>query len=130
MKGKFIVAMLLVMLMAPVWVMAGQLEGTIQGFSCVVQGKACPIDREDPLVTFEKNFVLLTFEGSYYLIPNLDRAILARHLRERVRINGTINKKYKSIEAEKLEVWKGNAWKTAWSKEMEEEIRKFLGLGT
>jgi hypothetical protein len=130
MKTKVLLTALLVVLMAPVWVMAGQVEGTIQGFSCVVQGKACPIDREDPLVTFERNFVVLTFNGDYYLIPNLDRAILARHLRERVRIKGIINKKYRSIEAEKLEVWKGSAWKTTWSKEMEEEIKKFLGLGT
>ena len=92
MKTKILLLALFVVLAAPAWVMAGQVEGTIQGFSCVVQGKACPIDREDPLVTFEKNFVLLTFDGDYFLIPNLDRAILARHLRERVRISGTINK--------------------------------------
>lgn len=132
MKGKLMVAVLAGILLFPVLGMADQMEGTIQGFNCVVLGKACPIDREDPMVGLETGFVLLLPDNTYYLIPNLDRAILARHILHRVRVTGKIDKKHRSIQAEKLEHWdeKKGEWKVTWSREMEEEIRKYLRMGT
>ena len=89
-------------------------EGTIQGFNCISTGKTCPVGAEDPLIETERVFVLYTKEGNYYLVPNLDRAIMARHINEIVRITGPASKKFNSMQAEKLEVLKDGVWKTTW----------------
>jgi len=90
------------------------IKGTIQGFNCISMGKTCPIGAEDPLIETERVFVLYTKEGNHYLVPNLDRAIMARHINEIVRITGSASKKFNSMQAEKLEVLKGGVWKTTW----------------
>ena len=49
--------------------MAGTVEGTVQGLTCVTQGKVCPIDQEDPMIAAEKVFVVLQKDGSFYFVP-------------------------------------------------------------
>jgi hypothetical protein len=110
----------------PVWALAASVEGTIQGFHCVLLGKTCPVDKEDPVAATERIFVVLTSSGSHYFVPNLDRAMLARHLTDRVRVSGKLNTKYNSITADKFETDKNGKWKIVWSKEMQEEIEKEL----
>lgn len=124
---------------------AATVEGTISGYTCVVLGKACPVDREDPVIAAERVFVVVKADGSYYMIPNIDRAILARHLTEKVRVEGNVDEKYKSIQAKKLEVYMASSrhvgnpdptrvsplissdgYKTVWSQAMEDEARKML----
>ena len=90
------------------------IEGTIQGFNCISMGKTCPVGAEDPLIETERVFVLYTKEGNHYLVPNLDRAIMARHINEIVRITGPASEKFNSMQAEKLEVLKDGVWKTTW----------------
>ena len=77
---------------------ADTVEGSIQGFTCVTQGKVCPAGQEDPMAAAERVFVVLTKDNTYYFVPNVDRAVLARHLNERVKISGKINSKYNSID--------------------------------
>jgi hypothetical protein len=124
-------------------------EGTISGYTCVVLGKACPVDREDPVIAMEKVFVVVKADGSYYLVPNVDRAILARHLTEKVRVTGAVDEKYNSVDANKLEVYvmssrhaatqdptrvsplvSKDGWKTVWSQSMEDEARAWLSAPT
>lgn len=123
------VILLLAFLLIPVWAMAGTIEGTVQGYQCVTAGKTCPVGKEDPVVAAERVFVVLTSGGNYYFVPNLDRAILARHIAEKVRVTGPINPKYKSITAEVFEVNKNGKWVTVWSKEMQEKFYKELETG-
>lgn len=106
---------------------ADTLEGTVQGYHCAAFGKGCPKDMMDPIIGAERTFVLVP-QGSekFYLIPNLDRAILARHLLEDIRVTGMIDKKYNSIMAKKLEVRENGAWKLKWSMEMEDKMLKEL----
>ncbi len=92
----------------------GTLEGSIQGYNCVLQGKTCPLGSEDPLVATEFTFVLLTADGMYYFVPNVDRAILARHVAEQVRINGDINTAKTAIKAQSVEVNKDGKWRTVY----------------
>ena len=101
---------------------SAQVEGTIQGFNCVTTGKTCPAGKEDPVIAAERVFVLYTSEGSYYFVPNLDRAVMARHIREQVRITGDMNPNYKSINAKSLEVRDNDNWNTAWSLEMQRNV--------
>ena len=109
-------------------VAAETLEGTVQGFNCVTNGKTCPVGKEDPVIATERIFVLFMGDGTYYFVPNLDRAILARHIARPVRISGEVNPKYRSIQAESLEVMSDNAWRVAWSEEMQRDVSRSFGV--
>jgi peptidoglycan hydrolase-like protein with peptidoglycan-binding domain len=100
----------------------GQVEGSVQGFLCVTLGKLCPTGKEDPVIATERVFVVLTAGKNYYFVPNVDRGILARHLNERVRITGILSTNFPAITANKIEVFKKNAWKTTWTIEWEREM--------
>lgn len=106
-----------------------RIEGIVQGYTCVTRGISCPTDQEDAVIASERIFVILTDDNDYYFVPNLDRAILARHIIRRVRVTGDVDKKYKSVRARVFEVRRDDAWKMTWTKEMEDEMRKRLLLG-
>ena len=114
--------------LVPVVAFGAQVEGSIQGYNCVTQGKVCPIGKEDPMAAVERVFVLYTDKKDFFFIPNVDRVVLARHIANKVRITGEKNPMFKSITATKIEVWKKGGWKETWSDESEKEIRKFLGM--
>ena len=120
---------LFVLILLPVWASAGTVEGSVQGLTCVTTGKICPAGKEDPMAAVEKVFVVLTAGNSYYFVPNVDRAVLARHINDRVRVTGSINPKYPSIKATKIDVFKGGAWKTTWSWAMQQQLMDEV-LGT
>ena len=111
-------------LLVPVFAMAASLTGSIQGFNCVTQGKVCPIGKEDPVAAAENIFVLLVdaSTGDYYFIPNVDRAVLARRLNTQVTIDGTVDKKMKTIKATDISA----SGKKVWSSSMQDEIYKDL----
>ena len=114
-KISILVLVLSFLVLAPVWASAGMVEGTIQGFTCVTQGTTCPVGKEDPMAAVERVFVVLTKDNNYYFVPNVDRAVLSRHINEMVKVTGDVSSKYPSINASKIEVFEKGAWKTAWS---------------
>lgn len=113
-------------LLVPVFAMAASVTGSIQGFNCVTQGKVCPIGKEDPVAAAENVFVLLVdaSKDDYYFVPNVDRAVLARHLNTQVKIDGNVDKKSKSIKA--TDIFALNPEKKVWSVSMQDEIYKDL----
>jgi hypothetical protein len=58
----------------------------------------------------EMAFVVLTKDNTYYSVPNVDRAIMARHINERVRVSGKLESKYNVINASKIDVYIGGSW--------------------
>ena len=119
-------ALLLALTVAAVPAGAGSWEGSIQGLNCVTRGQVCPINMEDPLVALEKTFDLLVGGGEFYYLPNLDRAILARHLNRAVRVEGRLRPGSKSITVDKLMVSRGRAWREVWSPQLERELAEQL----
>jgi hypothetical protein len=117
----FVVVFVFVLL--PVWASAAIVEGSVQGYGCVVKVTVCPIGKEDPHVAVERVFVVLTGDKDYYFVPNVDRATLARHVNEMVRITGKLSSKYKSIEAETIDVMHKGSWKQTWSAEEERYLK-------
>lgn len=116
-------------LLVPVFAMAASVTGSIQGFNCVTQGKVCPIGKEDPVAAVENVFVLLVdaSKDDYYFIPNVDRAVLARHLNTQVTVDGTVDSKRKAIKATDI----SSAGKKVWSNSMEDAIYKDIwGAGS
>ncbi|MBI4634416.1 MAG: hypothetical protein HY742_11050 [Deltaproteobacteria bacterium] len=124
MKRLLAVTVIGLLLLAPVFAMAANFTGSIQGFMCVTQGKVCPVGKEDPVAAVENVFVLLVdaAKGEYYFLPNLERELLVRHLNQEVKITGTLDKKFKSIKVSEISV-KG---KVVWSQAMEDQMRKDL----
>jgi hypothetical protein len=132
---KFWVPMIIgiVFMMAPVMAIGASLTGSIQGFNCVTQGKICPIGMEDPVIAAENVFVLLVdaAKGEYYFVPNVDRGIMARHINEQVKIDGTVNAKMKSIKASDLFVKDAKGgWKKVWDVNLEDKIYQDIFGGT
>jgi hypothetical protein len=78
------------------------------------------------MAAIEKVFVVLTAGKNYYFVPNVDRAVLARHINERVRVTGDVSAKYPSIIADKIDVFKGGAWKTTWTMQDQIELQKMI----
>ena len=115
----------MVFMMAPMMATAASLTGSIQGLACVTQGKVCPIGMEDPVIAAENVFVLLVdaSKGEYYFVPNVDRGIMARHINEQVKIDGTVNEKMKSIKASDIYTMDAkNQWKKVWSVDLQDKI--------
>ncbi len=104
----------------------GEWEGTIQGLNCVLTGEVCPVNMEDPMAALESSFVLYLEDGSWYLLPNLNRGVLARHLNQTVYVTGRKNPNYNVIQVESMKVWEKEAWRNVWSPELEEELRGIL----
>ena len=129
MKSKwivFLVACFMALSAGSVFAEEMTIDGTVTGYMCAVLGKSCPADREDPVIAAERAFVVMKSDGEYYLIPNVDRAVMARHFTEKVRVKGTVDGKYKAINAESLEFMKNGKWTVLWSKAMEDEAWKML----
>lgn len=127
---KFFAMMIIsaVFLMVPILAIGATVTGSVQGFLCVTQGTVCPIGQEDPVAAVENVFVILVdaAKGDYYFVPNVDRAVMARHIGETVTIEGTVNKAQKSIKASSI-TKKG---KKVWTTDMEyEALKKFQKLG-
>jgi len=117
----------MVFMMAPVMAIGASTMGSVQGFNCVTQGKVCPIGMEDPVIAAENVFVLLVdaAKGEYYFVPNVDRAILARHINEQVKIDGNVNAKTMTIQASDIYTLDAkNSWRKVWSTNLEDSVYK------
>ena len=113
-KISFSILVLFAMIFNPGWLQAESVEGRVQGFICATQGIYCPIGKEDPKTATERVFGVLTKDRKYYFVPNVDRAVLLKHVNDQVKIFGTISTKYVSINASKIEVLMNGTWRTAW----------------
>ena len=119
-------SLLAALLLLPMMANAGTVQGKLNGLSCAVANVFCPIDKLDPYVALEKDFVVQQADGSFYLLPNVDRAVKARLVLDDVTVTGDVNEKYKTVNAESIAV----NGKVVWSREMEEDLQKQLFKGS
>ena len=121
---KAILLILIMVILYPVIAFGSPaiIQGTIQGYNCVSQGRTCPVGQEDPLVATESVFVVLTPDKKFYFFPNLDRAVMARHVNEQVRISGDLDQDRNLIRAQKLETYQNGQWVTVWTPQMERHL--------
>ncbi len=118
------------LLFVPLYANAGTVTGKLTGHECAHAGMSCPIDRLDPHVALESDFVLMVPDGDYYFLPNLSRDIKARHVLEDVQVIGDVNPKYRSIKVKELKVKSGSGFKTIWTQEQADfEMRALYGDG-
>ena len=127
-KTALTIMMVMMMALVPITGFAADktFEGSIQGFTCVTQGTTCPVGQEDPMAAVERVFVLLTADNNYYFVPNVDRAVLSRHINEKIQIRGEMNEKYKSIQAKEILAMNKGSWQKVWDPEGEFNLLRSL----
>lgn len=118
MKKLFLIAIGLFLIMPSLVYSADVIEGTIQGFNCVTQ-KICASSSEDPLVTAEHTFVVVTPDGKIYFLPVVPRAVLAYRDTERIRVTGELSPKYNKISAKRVEIIRNENWRLVWFRDSE-----------
>jgi hypothetical protein len=123
-------SLLAALFLLPLIANADTIEGKMNGLNCAISGVVCPIDKADPLIALETDFVVQEPDGTFYIIPNVDRAVKARAVLEEVKVTGKVNPTYKSIQADALEVKRGGEWKLVWSQKMQDELRQQLFGGS
>ena len=114
--------LLVVFLLIPLVVNAETIKGKLEGLTCLLKGYICPLDKADPMINLEKDFVVVTADGKYYYLSNIGLGLKARHALEVVEVTGKINDKYKTMTADTLSV----GGKVVWSKAAEEEMMRTL----
>lgn len=110
-------AALLLFPLAPA--LAENLTGTLNGHGCAHAGTSCPVDRLDPHIALEPDFVLQKADGEYYFLPNVRRDTKVRYVLQEVQVSGDINERYNSVMVDELRVKRGGTWVTVWSPEMQ-----------
>lgn len=96
--------------------------GKLTGLSCLIKGYICPIDKADPMIAVERDFVLVTASGEYYFLPNVGLALKGRHALETITVTGDLDPKFKSIYAKSISVGGKEIWSLRAQQEMEKEL--------
>jgi hypothetical protein len=87
-------------------------EGTIEGADCIINGTHCAENRKDPHLCMVRNFVLLTVDGEYYFLPNLDRSLKMSCYKQNVIIDG--RRSGKTIRVSTLNREGANGYRCIW----------------
>lgn len=98
---------------------AESLTGRIIGHGCIGEGHVCPVDKLDPHIALEADFVLVLNNGDYYFLPNLQRGIKMRYVLDTVTVKGDVDKKYNTIDVDELIADRRGKQRTVWSKKMQ-----------
>lgn len=115
----FLLAVLLASLPLVVFADKITITGMINGLDCAVHGDVCPIDRLDPHIAIESDFVLQRPDGEYYLLTNLPRDVKVRYVLEVVQVTGDLIEKYNSIRVDEFRVKHDEDFRTVWSPELQ-----------
>jgi hypothetical protein len=100
------------------------LTGSIQSYDCIMTKEVCPIGMEDAMAAEADILVLLVdpVKADYYVITNVSKFVLARHINKQIKVIGYVNEKHNHIWANEIHVGK----KLVWSVKMQEELHKKL----
>ncbi len=89
-------------------------SGKINGHECAHAGVTCPVDRLDPHIALERDFVLQKSDGNYMFMPNVPRDVKVRYALSTAEVKGDLNSRYQSIDVDEFRV----GGKVVWSKAM------------
>jgi len=123
MKRKWIpLVILLTVVLVPGLVFGASYKGTIQGFLCVTSGITCPVGKEDVVAAAENVFVLYEGPDKWYFISNVDSKLLARGINKTVMIEGMLDQKSNSINAETISLMEDGKWRKVWSADLMDDL--------
>ena len=89
--------------------------GTINGLRCVTDGVKCPVDSDDPLIETLADFVLKADGEDFFYLHNVDIDVKEGLVLRTVRITGEVNRRYHSMDVQRIEVEKDGEFKTVWT---------------
>jgi len=104
-------------------------SGKLNGHGCAYGGHTCPVDKLDPHLKYEPDFVLQKSDGTYLFLRNVPRDTKVRHVLEEVKATGKLEDRYNSIVVDELMVKKGGAYKTVWSQKAQDEAFEYTHGG-
>lgn len=99
-------------------------HGKIVGYHCAHEGTVCPVDRLDPHVTLERDFVLVMNNGDYYFMPQLPRDVKVRHVLDDVTVEGKKEGKYNVLNVKELKA--GDRQQIVWSASLQKQAEDAL----
>ena len=114
-KSLLATSLLAGLLLLPLPAAAGTIEGKINGLRCVTDGVACPVDKQDPVISSVSDFVVQQSDGTYFFIHNIPLRTKARHALETVRVTGEVDLKYRSVKAVRMEVLEQGSYRRVWT---------------
>jgi hypothetical protein len=121
----FFMLSLVVLLLIPAMVANAASEtitGKVTGITCLLKNYMCPVDKADPMINLETDFVVVTAKGDYYFLSNIGLGLKAKYALETITVTGDVNPKYKSMTVDSMKV----GAKVVWSKQMQEQMRQQL----
>lgn len=115
---KLFVFVLMFCFLLPVLAFAAdsQVEGKLKSLYTVMTGKE--LDKKDPRKELINNFVIVTADKKNVFLPGVPPSSLRKYLNEEVRAYGELQPQYDSIKASRVEVKKGDKWRTIWTSQM------------
>lgn len=116
--SRYLAGLLTALMLVSPAAFAETINGKINGLQCAISGFVCPVDQVDAMVTLERDFVLQQADGVYYTLTNVDRGVKARYALQEATVTGKVNKFYKAVDVDTLQV----GGKTVWSKKMQQEL--------
>ena len=105
----------LTMMLAAPAAFAETFSGKLNGHDCAHAGKTCPVDRLDPHIALERDFVLQKSDGEYMFLTNVPRTVKVRYVLSDVEVTGELNARYHSITVDEFRVKSAGGYKTVWS---------------
>jgi hypothetical protein len=106
---------------------AAQFGGRIVGHDCASRGEQCPVDKLDPHIALEPDFVLVTPDGEYYFLPNLPRSTKVRYVLDGVTVVGDKHRRYNLITVSELRLKGDPSGKAVWTEKMQREESRAWG---
>ena len=117
-------------LLAVTGIHAETFTGRINGHHCAHGGETCPVDRLDPHLALERDFVLRTADGIYYFMTNLPRDVKVRHVLAQARVTGDLDPRYNTVTVDELQVKDGEDFRVVWTQAKQSaEWAYFVGTG-
>ena len=102
-------------------VRAETLTGMLNGQSCAQRGQLCPVRNLDAHLSLELDFVLQQADGDYWFLSNVPRDAKVRHVRKQVRVRGSVNQTYRSIDVDALMVETDEGLQTVWTPQAQQQ---------
>ncbi len=107
--------------MASVGLGAETLTGKLNGQSCAQRGHLCPVRNLDAHLSFELDFVLQQRDGEYWFLSNVPRDTKVRNVLKEVRVRGSVNETYRSIDVDALMVTTDEGLVTVWTPQAQQQ---------
>jgi hypothetical protein len=125
MMKKYFFLGVLVLLLVPAMVANAEMmsvTGKLTGLSCLIQGYICPIDKADPMINLERDFVVQTATGDYYFLTNIGLGLKGKYALQVVEVTGDVNPKYKSMVVNTIKVGGKEVWTHAAEEKLDNEV--------